>query len=252
MSLNIHKVFNAFGLEVRLLKNLRKAREDAWKHSELEAWRILDDRKFQTILDVGANEGQFARMARELWPTATIHSFEPLPQVHAVLVSAFAGDALFQAHNIAISDRAGSQVMHCSAFTPSSSLLPMADVHKQEWPQSAEHVEVEVALLPLDDWARANAPLPGPMLIKIDVQGFELHVINGGLDTLSKADVVVLEVAFQEFYEGQPLFADIHARMHELGFAYRGNVEQYLGKDKSSVLYADAIFTNTRQDKTHG
>ena len=251
MSASIHRIFNAFGLEVRLLKNLRKAKEAEWRGRELDAWRILAGQKFQTILDIGANEGQFAVIAREFWPGAYIHSFEPLPQVHAALSKAFAGDTSFKAHNIALSDHAGSQLMHCSAFSPSSSLLPMADVHKQEWPQSATHTDVEVKLLRLDDWAMANAPLPGPLLAKIDVQGFELHVINGGIDTLTKADVVVLEVSFHEFYEGQPLFADIHARMQALGFVYRGNVEQYVSKDKSSVLYADAIFEHSRNNEAN-
>lgn len=251
MNASIHRIFNAFGLEVRLLKNLRKAREAQWQASELDAWRILAGRKFQTILDIGANEGQFARMAREIWPGAFIHSFEPLPQVHAVLAQGFTGDDRFKAHKVALSDRAGSQIMHCSAFSPSSSLLPMAEVHKQEWPQSASHTDVEVELLPLDDWARDSAPLQGPLLVKIDVQGFELHVIDGGVGTLAKAEVVVLEASFHEFYEGQPLFADIHARMQALGFVYRGNVEQYASKDKSCVLYADAIFENTRNKVTN-
>ena len=54
----------------------------------------------------------------------------------------------------------------------------------------------------------------------------------------------MLEVSFIELYEKQPLFADIHARMSELGFAYCGNVEQFTSKDKSRVLFADAIFEN--------
>ena len=45
----------------------------------------------------------------------------------------------------------------------------------------------------------------------------------------------------------QPLFAAIHTRMNELGFIYRGNVEQFTSKDKTRVLFADAIFENTRR-----
>lgn len=248
MSKYLHKVLNWFGLELRLTRNLRKAKAAERAARERRRWRVMAHRPFRTILDIGANEGQFARIARDIWPMALIHSFEPIPQVHAALAEGFAGDANFRSHNVALSDHGGTQIMHCSSFSPSSSLLPMAAVHKAEWPESAQSSDVEVALMRLDDWAGAEESLHAPLLIKIDVQGFELHVINGGQSTLAIADVVILEVSFREFYEGQPLFADVHERMRQLGFAYRGNVEQFISKDESHVLYADAIFERTHLD----
>lgn len=244
-----HRLLNMLGIEVRLLRNMHAARLAELRGREVEAWRLLESHQFRTILDIGANEGQFARIARELWPHATIHSFEPLPHVHATLAANFAKDPLTHAHNLALSGQAGSQVMHCSAFSPSSSLLPMAQRHRDEWPQSAQHTEVEVRLERLDDWAAGVEALDNPLLVKIDVQGFELHVIEGGRDVLRNADIVVLEVSFVEFYERQPLFAEIHERMHGLGFTYRGNVEQFNSKDSTHALYADAIFENIRMNK---
>lgn len=135
--------------------------------------------------------------------------------------------------------------MHRSAYSPSSSLLPMADLHRTEWPQSVAHTDVAVQLERLDDWTHRMNPDASPLLIKIDVQGYEMAVINGGVDTLRSAAFVVLEVSFYELYEGQPLFHHIHERMQELGFTYRGNIEQFASKDRTRVLYADAIFENT-------
>jgi len=247
----VHRLLNMLGIEVRLLRNMRDARLAELRGREVEAWRLLQSRQFGTILDIGANEGQFARIARELWPHAIVHSFEPLPHVHATLAANFAGDPLTHAHNIALSAQAGSQVMHWSAFSPSSSLLPMAQLHRDEWPQSAQHSEVEVRLERLDDWAGSVGAPAGPMLVKIDVQGFEVQVIEGGQDVLRNAEIVVLEISFVEFYEGQPLFAEIHDRLQALGFAYRGNFEQFNSKDGTRALYADAIFENARSKDTH-
>jgi hypothetical protein len=56
----------------------------------------------------------------------------------------------------------------------------------------------------------------------MDVQGFEDRVIAGGLRTLERASVLWVETSFVELYEGQPLFADIHDRLRDLGFEYRG------------------------------
>lgn len=243
MSTLIHRALNALGVEVRLVRNLRAARIARQRDHELDAWRGMASRRFGTILDIGANEGQFAAMARSLWPQATIHSFEPIPAVHAVLAARFADDPAVVTHAIGLSDQAGTSIIHCSEFSPSSSLLPMGQLHREEWPQSAAHTDVEVCLRRLDDLALA--PLAsGPLLVKIDVQGFEAQVIAGGEATLRRASHVVLEVSFHELYEGQPLFADIHDQLRALGFAYRGNIEQFQSKDKTRVLFADAIFEN--------
>jgi len=48
-------------------------------------------------------------------------------------------------------------------------------------------------------------------------------------------------------YQDQPLFAQILAGMTELGFVHRGNIEQFASKDGTRVLFADAIFENTRR-----
>lgn len=240
-----HRLFNWFGIEVSLLRNLRAAKALERMNRELDPWRILSAHRFACILDIGANEGQFAVIARRLWPEARVHSFEPLPDVHAALAAKFRGDPMVFVHNIGLSNCAGTQRMHRSAFSPSSSLLPMADLHRREWPQSVEHTDVEVRLERLDDWIReCKVAHSAPMLIKIDVQGFEMAVIDGGAELLGAATFVVLEVSFYELYEGQPLFAQIHERMRQLGFIYRGDVEQFRSRDRTRVLYADAIFEN--------
>ncbi len=219
---------------------------------EIDAWTVLQHRPFACILDIGANEGQFASIARLLWPTAQIHSFEPLPDVHALLAAKFRDDPFVTAHNFGLSDRPDKRQMHHSAFSPSSSLLPMAELHRSEWPQSVAHTEVEVHLERLDDWIRTVGDKSvEPILVKIDVQGFELAVINGGVEALQRAAFVVLEVSFYELYEAQPLFGQIHDRLRELGFIYRGNIEQFCSKDHRRVLYADAIFENMTRAESH-
>jgi len=248
----LHKLLNAFGVEVRLLRNIKAAHAEQRRNREFEAWRLLQAHPFTFVLDVGANEGQFAAIARRLWPLAQVHSFEPLPDVFAAMKKRFGHDPMVTMHNIGLSDEAGSRQMHRSAFSPSSSLLPMAELHRREWPQSADHTDTDVRLERLDDWMHhATTGSVSPMLVKIDVQGFEMAVIDGGAKTLREADYVVLEVSFHELYEGQPLFESIHDRMRELGFIYRGNVEQFSSKDHRLVLYADAVFENLRKVATN-
>jgi hypothetical protein len=59
----------------------------------------LSEEKIETIIDVGAYTGQFALIARELFPNAHIHSFEPLPIAYQALVRTFSNDQTFNSYN---------------------------------------------------------------------------------------------------------------------------------------------------------
>src|SRR5438105_4406586 len=61
---------------------------------------------------------------------------------------------------------------------------------------------------------------PGPVdFLKLDVQGAELMVLQGGPATVAAAAVVHCEVEFSPIYAGQPLYADIHRALADHGFA---------------------------------
>jgi hypothetical protein len=90
--------------------------------------------------------------------------------------------------------------------------------------------------------------------IKADVQGAELEVLGGGLETLSTAVVVELEAAFVELYTGQPLFGDVQVFMREHGFVLHKMIEvagrtfRPVRRDHnpfapiSQMLWCDAVF----------
>jgi hypothetical protein len=81
--------------------------------------------------------------------------------------------------------------------------------------------------------------------VKIDVQGYEDRVIAGGDAVISRSKAMIVEVSFQELYEGQPLFDDIYQRLKQKGFAYMGNLYQLLNPADAAVLQADALFVRT-------
>jgi FkbM family methyltransferase len=56
------------------------------------------------------------------------------------------------------------------------------------------------------------------ILLKVDVQGFELEVLEGAGDFLSNIDVVILEVSFYKFLKGCPEFFEIMEYMKKRGF----------------------------------
>ena len=208
----------------------------------------LLDAGIRTVLDIGANTGQFARLAHEVWPAAAIYSFEPLPDCFEPLKSALPAGADFHPINCALGASEGTLEFRRALHTPSSSFLPMTDLHKEAFPESGggqEERPVTVAVRTLDQVA-AELPLRENILIKIDVQGYEANVLAGGAETVRRAVAVIMETSFRKLYEGQPLFDDIYRTMLGLGFDFQGNMEQMVSPADGTVVQADSIFVRRK------
>ena len=205
----------------------------------------LKDFKFKTILDIGANEGQFADKMHALFPETMIYSFEPIPEAFAQLDKNFKDIKQIKGINLAIGDTAGEITFNKNESSASSSFLDMADSHVESFDFAVKTVPIKVKVDTLDH-VMGKEKIDLPMLIKIDVQGFEDKVIRGGTDTLKKADMVICEVSFTELYKGQLLFDDTYELFKNLGFSYAGSVEQLRAPDTNRILQADAIFIKVK------
>ena len=202
----------------------------------------LKNMKLETILDIGANTGQFAKSMHELFPEARLYSFEPLKDCYEELLVQFKNVPQFQAFNVALGDETGIVEMHRSEYSPSSSLLSMNDLHKTSFPYTKKEILQKVDLVCLDDIA-SPLELRKPMLVKLDVQGYEDKVISGGKSVIGQADIVITELSVEQLYDGQPLFDEIYKIMTSMGFQYRGNYDQLCSPDDGRVLQVDGIFT---------
>jgi FkbM family methyltransferase len=206
-----------------------------------EEYKWLQEYSFKTIIDIGANEGQFSDRIRLLFPGAFLHAFEPLPGVFHRLQENFRNDPAFRGYNLGIGDRKGELELVENDYSPSSSFLKMTSSHTSSFETAVETKKVAVSVERLDD-IFAERQIDGPLLIKIDVQGFEDKVLAGGAQTFRKATLVICELSFVELYEGQPLFADLFARFSAMGFAFAGVVEQLRSPATNRILQADGIF----------
>lgn len=195
----------------------------------------------QTVLDVGAHIGEFAQHIRAMLPDADLISFEPLQEPFAKLTERFKGQPNFRAIRCALGDKPGQCEIHHNEFAPSSSLLPMAELHKQSFPFAVKEKTERIEVRRLSDVVR-ELNVRDPLLLKLDVQGFEDKVIAGGEDVVARAKIIIIEVSFQPLYEGGPLFDDLYRLLKEHGFTYSGNFEQLCSPKDGRILQADAIF----------
>ena len=207
-----------------------------------EIW--LKNKNIQTIFDIGAHNGGYATRARKIFPKARIYSFEALQDEYKNLINRFEGDDLFSGHNIALSNYNGETPFYKSDYTGSSSILEMSDLHKSAYPYTANNKEIKIRCCTLDDYIIENKILvEDNILLKIDVQGAEMMVLEGASDLLDRTSVILSEVSFNTVYKSNVLFNDISEFLKKRRFKIEGikNVSQSLVD--GTYLQADAYFT---------
>ena len=136
-------------------------------------------------------------------------SFEPISDAYAQLASTASDDPLWQTRLLALADRSGRATLNVSANSFSSSLLPIAPVCVDAAPEAAYVRTEEVEIGTLDELGLSQEPT----LLKIDVQGCEPQVLQGGTRFLRDVLAVELELSLVPLYEGQELAADVCARL---------------------------------------
>ncbi len=207
--------------------------------SDHRDWYLANN--FRTVIDVGAFIGAFAYDIHTILPEAHIYSFEPLPENYLKLVNNLAPTPHFRAFHTALGDQKGEMNFWKSDFMASSSALPMAELHKDTFPYTSHATAMTVPVARLDDYL-PSLELEPPVLLKIDVQGYEDKVLSGGSETLQKVNCVLSEVSYKRLYEGQVLFGQIYASLAEKGFEYAGNFDSLISPVDGTILQSDALF----------
>lgn len=197
-----------------------------------------------TVIDIGANIGQFSRAAVGRWPATKIIAFEPLPFVADSLRQALGvlGDS-HEVHQLALGASEGATVFHPHCYSLSSSVLPMASTSRHRFRWAAEGNAITVPLARLDD-VLADVKLERPVLVKIDVQGYEPQVLAGAIRVLEVADLLVIEHAFEECYRGQPRAAAVMEYLMRSGWEVDRVVD--VRREEGVIVEADVLYRRRR------
>ena len=194
----------------------------------------------RTVVDIGANRGQFAATARHCFPDARIVSFEPLAGPAALWRKVFAGDGRATLIEAAVGPQAGEAQIHLSARDDSSSLLPITERQNALFPGTAEAGTAPIRVVRLAEVLPASK-VEAPALLKLDVQGFELQALAGCEDVLPRFDWVYVECSFMELYAGQSLADEVIAWLRERGLRLAG-VYHMAYDDRGRAVQADFLF----------
>jgi FkbM family methyltransferase len=198
----------------------------------MQLYKVQDYFHPYRILDIGANIGQFHRLAKETFPEAYIFSIEASPDCEAYLkqitsnyyIGLLAKDNSeydFYSRKDAPTGTGNSIYRELTHFYSDDKL----SIIKQKG-------------IKLDDLFEENSEFD---LIKIDTQGSELDIISGGLNLCKKAKGILLEVSLTQYNEGAPLYQEVLSFMKDLGFTSKIVIDE---THNHGAHQQDILFTN--------
>ena len=185
------------------------------------------------ILDIGANIGQFASKIFEHYGDIEVVSIEASrecelklssinPNYHIEVLSNKNEEVIFYKTNHSLTNTGDSIYKEMTRFYNDDNLI-----------------EEKRIAIPLD-----SLHLGGFDIVKIDTQGAELRIIEGGLETIKKSKMVILETSLKPYNEGAPLQPEVIEYMDSIGFfpSIIMDVQQNHGSHQEDILFGNKRF----------
>jgi len=219
-----------------------KKRAEAWFSYNAQLRTIAEKFQINCVLDVGANEGQFAQKIRHLFPDQRIVSFEPVATVFNKLAAAAASDPLWQVHNLALGSQATTRTMNVSDHTVFSSLLRTNEYCISHFGEQALVKSEElVTIRRLDEIWDDIVPDPKDtkIFLKMDTQGFDTEVFRGLGERLGHVFALQTEVSLISIYEEMPHWTDIMPIYEDAGFKVVGMFP--VNRDSDKIIEYDCL-----------
>jgi FkbM family methyltransferase len=212
--------------------------ETAWRELGIKASGI------RTVLDAGANRGQFLISAlRCLRPeaAAAIEMQADILEIARRNVALFRLPTKVRYFCCAVGPEPRRVRYRRCRFSPASSLLDYRP-EAGEWFRLglAAEGEAECDMRTLDD-IRSEAGFDTVDLLKLDLEGFELPALRGAAETLRRTRHLIVEAHFTQVRRGEDRFEVLAAHLHRAGF-HPARLFNLLSSPSGALLSADVLF----------
>jgi hypothetical protein len=145
-------------------------------------------------------------------------------------------------HQTALGEEAGETEIHLSRSADCSSLLPVGEAQTKLFPSTDEIGSLTIPVKRLDDF-KSEWEGNSRILLKIDVQGFELSVLKGAVETLKNCMYVYVECSEIELYVGQALYRDVADFLEQRGFNLQSRYNETVLNGK--LIQSDCLFVRS-------
>lgn len=236
------------GLALRRGLLVRKLPQGRQGDAFFDQAALLKGRDPHIVFDVGAYLGETALTYRRLFPNATIHCFEPVPESFVKLSAALANEPRVRLNPLVISDGTQPVEMHVNRFAGTSSMLsPSRDVGAYLSSDLFEEVVThQVRSTTLDSYC-ADQGVDQIDVLKLDIQGAESTALRGATGLLSRGAISLIytELLVAPMYEGQGTIGDLLGLCERHGFRLYGLYNFEYGAD-TRLFQMDAILISPK------
>ncbi len=213
----------------------------------LRRMKIIQAQGIDLVLDVGASEGAYSLQLRQHGYEGNILSFEPLSESFGVLQQRTAKDPFWSCENLALSDSDGMIQINVSGHKTSSSILPISETHLSAMPSSV-YVDIEKVWVARLDSLKSNMIKRDAVIyLKVDVQGFEKHVLEGARETLKQTRVIELELSLAPMYVGGAEFMEMITYLTQFEFKMVSLEPVFTDPKTGQILQVDGIFVKEEE-----
>lgn len=198
----------------------------------------------QIIVDVGAHHGETLLAAREYFPAAILHCFEPDPESFGILQSCASALDDVILHPVALGAAPGKAEFHRNNESMTNSLLPTCAESLQSDYASLTKTK-GVIEVPIDtlDAVCSREGIDWIDILKTDCQGYDLMVLQGGESMISshKIGLITCEVIFDREYDGQGTYHELFKFLDSRGYRLMGffNMARNAARE---CTFCDAVF----------
>jgi FkbM family methyltransferase len=214
---------------------------------------LLHIHQIQTVIDAGANIGQFGLSLRKVGFGGTILSFEPMRQARIKLEQVAAQHPPWKVFPAALGSRAEEkrlQIFKDDTFSSFHSISANGTRIFGSYVQAQDEQVAKIETLDRLFIGNMKEDINGPVLLKTDTQGHDLEVLQGGVEFLKKTSVVLTEAAVEVIYEGAPAFTELFHFLKQKGFEASGFYPFSHRPETLAMIEFDAFFV--RKNNANG
>jgi FkbM family methyltransferase len=203
---------------------------------------LIERYRLDTIIDIGANIGQYGEHMRSLGFKGKIISFEPMAHAYAQLEKNCEGDKKWEAHHLGIGHFDGEAEINIAKNDVESSLLGSSAFTGLTNPNFAYLRQEKITMARLDTVLPKLTSPSDRLYLKTDTQGFEKNVIAGAEQSLSRLSTIQLEMAFIPQYEHELVFQEMYDLLWSKGYRLVSLELGHSDPDTGQLFQVDGIF----------
>ena len=205
----------------------------------IEVINLLPKDKINTIIDVGSNKGQFILLSKKFYPNCTIYSIEPITEIFNKLKKNFENYNKIKFYNLALGNKNTIKKIFITKRQDSSSILkPRKNIHT-----SYNLINNQKIKIIKSSEILTNHQIKKKILVKIDVQGYEIEVLKGFGKKIKNINYILIEVTKGKIYKKQPSYVEIYKFLKKKNFKQK-SYTKWERLFNSNIYQKDVLFEN--------